>query len=177
MSRKKPPSVKEDVTCNLIPMIDIMFLLLLFFMLSADMTQREFEDIVLPSADQVQEQPEEKGESSTVTINVFHRQAGAGFACPVYEHGGACRDRAHWLYAMRSQEFTIDTIKDQLQMEAQESLEPEVDPVTGKRMSSRILIIRADRLAPYGDVQRVMQYCGEVGLYKIEVAASNPLNV
>ena len=32
MARRKAPSVKEDVTCNLIPMVDIMFLLLLFFL-------------------------------------------------------------------------------------------------------------------------------------------------
>ena len=176
MSRRKPPQVKEDVTCNLIPMIDIMFLLLLFFMLSADMTQREFEDIVLPSADQVQEAEEEKGESSTVTVNIFHRPESAGFSCVAYRGGGVCREREHWLIAMRSREFSIDTVKDQLKEEAEASLEPDVDPVTNKRMSSRIIIIRADRLAPYGDVQKVMQYCGEVGLYKIEDAASNPLN-
>src|SRR5262245_20932477 len=147
MSRKKPPSVKEDVTCNLIPMIDIMFLLLLFFMLSADMTQREFEDIVLPSADQVQESPKEKGENTSVTVNIFHQRESATFTCPVYLHGGVCRDRSHWLFAMRSQEFTYDTLKDQLQMESQADLESDVDPVTNKRMSARTLIIRADRLA------------------------------
>ncbi len=177
MSRRQPPQVKEDVTCNLIPMIDIMFLLLLFFMLSADMTQREFEDIVLPSADQVQESEKEKGESSTVTVNIFHRPESGTFTCPVYSHNGTCRDKTHWLYAMRSQEYTAETLKDQLKQEADAALEPEVDPATNRRMSSRILIIRADRLAPYGDIQKVMQYCGEVGLYKIEVAVANPLNV
>ena len=40
MSRFKAQEVEEQVACNLIPMIDIMFLLLLFFMLSAEMTQR-----------------------------------------------------------------------------------------------------------------------------------------
>ena len=49
MSRKRSkPSVKEDVTCNLIPMVDIMFLLLLFFILGADMSQREQADLILP---------------------------------------------------------------------------------------------------------------------------------
>ena len=53
MARKHGPSVKEDVTANLIPMIDIMFLLLLFFMLGADMSQRELAELVLPLADTV----------------------------------------------------------------------------------------------------------------------------
>jgi biopolymer transport protein ExbD len=177
MSRKKPPQVKEDVTCNLIPMIDIMFLLLLFFMLSADMTQREFEDVVLPSADQVQEADEKKtaGEVLT-TLNIFHRPDSATFTCPLFAHGSLCRDQAHWLIGVRSQEFTRDTIRDQIKVEAEESLEPDVDPATNKRMSARKVIIRADQMAPYGDVQKVMQYCGEFGIYKIEVAAAAPIS-
>ena len=56
MPRKKQrPSVKEDVTCNLIPMVDIMFLLLLFFILGADMSQREQADLVLPEASEIKE--------------------------------------------------------------------------------------------------------------------------
>ena len=47
--------VEETVACNLIPMIDIMFLLLLFFMLSADMTTRVAEDIKIPRADMIKE--------------------------------------------------------------------------------------------------------------------------
>ena len=176
MSRRKPPGVKEDVTCNLIPMIDIMFLLLLFFMLSADMTQREFEDVVLPSADQVEEAVKEKetGEETT-TVNIFHRPDSATFTCPLYSHGSLCRDQEHWIIGVRSQEFTRDTIRAQLQIEAEASLEPEPDPETNKRMSARKVIIRADHMAPYGDIQRVMQYCGEFGIYKIEVAAAAPI--
>ena len=48
----KVPETEESVGCNLIPMIDIMFLMLLFFMLGADMTQRELADVKLPKADQ-----------------------------------------------------------------------------------------------------------------------------
>ena len=44
MSRFKTADVEESVGCNLIPMIDIMFLLLLFFMLGADMSQRDLEE-------------------------------------------------------------------------------------------------------------------------------------
>ena len=40
-------------------MIDIMFLLLLFFMLGADMGQREKEELILPNADKIKD--EEKG--------------------------------------------------------------------------------------------------------------------
>jgi biopolymer transport protein ExbD len=174
MSRRKPPGVKEDVTCNLIPMIDIMFLLLLFFMLSADMTQREFEDVVLPVADKVQEAATERNGEEMTTVNIYHRPDSATFTCPLYAHGQICRDPSHWLIGVRSQEFTSETIRDQLRVEAEASLEAEVDPVTNKRMSARKIIIRADHMAPYGDVQKILQYCGEFGIYKIEVAAAAP---
>src|SRR5215510_5958925 len=101
MSRFKSMDVEENVQCNLIPMIDIMFLLLLFFMLSADMTQREFEDIVLPKADQVKEDDNKKGEELFTTLNIFHRPDGSDFSCPLYAHGAICRDPSHWMIALR----------------------------------------------------------------------------
>ena len=69
MSRFKSVDVEENVACNLIPMIDIMFLLLLFFMLSADMTQRVDEDMTLPVASKAKED-EKKGNSDTTTLNL-----------------------------------------------------------------------------------------------------------
>ena len=174
MSRRKPPSVKEDVTCNLIPMIDIMFLLLLFFMLSADMSQREFEDVILPQADQVKEDDAKKNENALTTINVFHRQDSDTFSCPLYAHGATCRDASHWLLSLSGHDYTRATIRDQLKTLADLDLEPEIDPAAGKQLSARQVMIRADRQAPYGDVQALIQICGEVGIYKIEVAAAAP---
>jgi hypothetical protein len=69
MSRFKAADAEENVACNLIPMIDIMFLLLLFFMLSADMTTRVAEDMLLPVADQVKEDAK-KGENPSTTLNL-----------------------------------------------------------------------------------------------------------
>ena len=44
------PSSESEISPNLVPMIDIMFLLLLFFMLSADMSQHDQEELKLPQA-------------------------------------------------------------------------------------------------------------------------------
>lgn len=170
---KKPPQVKEDVTCNLVPMIDIMFLLLLFFMLSADMTQRQFEDVVLPSASMVQTGDDLLGNDQITTVNIFHRPEGGGFSCALYKNA-VCRDVEHWRYAVRSQEFSAQTIREQIRIEAEATMEQDIDPVVKKRMSARKVLIRADSGAPYGDIQRVMLICGEVGVYKIEVAAAEP---
>jgi biopolymer transport protein ExbD len=175
MRRKNKIQVKEDVTCNLIPMVDIMFLLLLFFILGADMTQREQAELVLPTASEIKES--EKVRSATeplTTVNIQHRQESGGFQCPVNKAGGFCRDQEHWLYVIRAKEYPHASLKDQLKIEADESLEPDIDPQAGVRLSARKVIIRADRTAPYGDIQKVIETCGQVGIYKIEVGAAVP---
>lgn len=170
----KPPEVEENIGCNLIPMIDIMFLLLLFFMLSADMGQRDLEEVKLPPADQVQEDKKERGTEEQTTVNVFHRLTTGGFSCAVYGSGGDCRDDTHWLLAIRGKQFTSDTIRTQLQFEANLSLEDTVDPQAGRLLSRRKVMIRADQAAPYGYVQRLIEACSNAGIYMIEVGAAKP---
>jgi biopolymer transport protein ExbD len=174
MRKRKYPSLQEDVVCNLIPMVDIMFLLLLFFMLSADMTQRELEDLVLPQGDQVKEDPKEADKDPRTTINLFHRADSAAFNCPINKRGGVCREDEHWLIAIRSEEFTLETVKAKLKEVADESLEPEPDPIAKKQLSRRKVIIRGDKAAPYGHVQKLIEICGTSGIYKIEVGAALP---
>jgi biopolymer transport protein ExbD len=167
--------VQEDVVCNLIPMVDIMFLLLLFFMLSADMSQRELEDLVLPQGDQVKEQPKDKptNEKST-TINIFHRPDKGSFSCAVNKRNGICRDNEHWLIAIRSEEFTLDTIKAKLQELADDAREPDVDPEAKVRLSALVVSIRSDKAAPFGTVNKLIEMCSGVGIYKIEIGAAQP---
>lgn len=175
MARKKPTTVKEDVTCNLIPMVDIMFLLLLFFMLGADMSQREQAELVLPTASEIKEDDKEIDPNEPrTTVNIQHRQDSSAFSCPTNKAGGICRVDDHWGLVIRGKEYTKLTLKEQLQAEADESLEPDVDPLAGKRLSARKVIIRADRSAPYGDVNKVIEICSGVGIYKIEVGAAVP---
>ena len=174
MAGFKTPEVEENVGCNLIPMIDIMFLMLLFFMLSADMTQREMEDLVLPQGDQVKEDPKEADKDPRTTINLFHRADGGAFSCPINKRGGVCREDEHWLIAIRSEEFTLETVKAKLKEIADEVLEPEPDPIAKKQLSRRKVIIRGDKAAPYGHVQKLIEICGTSGIYKIEVGAALP---
>jgi len=174
MARKRAPQVKEDVTCNLIPMVDIMFLLLLFFILGADMSQREQADLVLPTASEIKEADKIKSEEPTTTVNVQHRPEGFGFDCPIYTHGGQCRDNEHWMFVIQGHDFTLDTIKDQLELVANASMQTVMDPDAGAFLSDRKIIIRADKAAPYGHVQRIIELCSTVKIYKIEVGAALP---
>jgi biopolymer transport protein ExbD len=154
MSRFKSVEVEENVACNLIPMIDIMFLMLLFFMLSADMSQREIEDVKLPVAEQVKEDPKKEGYETT-TVNVVGEQ-----------------DR--WFVKISGRAFTDwGELRTYLSELAQAS--PEPGSLPGSFYTSRAIMLRADAAAPYREVQRLIQLCSKVGFYKIEVGAAKPM--
>jgi hypothetical protein len=110
-NRFKGPDAEENVACNLIPMIDIMFLLLLF-MLGADMSARELEEVVLPKADQVADESKikQEGEGARTTVNIFHNHtppawpsaASRAAECAVTPQPLDDRDPRHY--------YTLDTI-------------------------------------------------------------------
>jgi len=163
MSRRKPPGVKEDVTCNLIPMIDIMFLLLLFFMLGADMGHRELESVVLPKADHVTKD-EFDDKEGRLTINAHHRE---NIPCSLHGSKQICRSDAHWEIAFRGKDCTDPDVLT-LALKGSVSGRPD-DPLESKRV-----MIRADAGAPYGLAQRAMNVCAKNGIYKVEVGAAKP---
>lgn len=167
MSKRKPPPVKEDISPNVVPMIDIMFLLLLFFMLGADMSQRESVEVKLPEADQI---ITAEGTDPETTVNVHHNTE---IPCNLYENGGVCREKGHWVITIRGNDFTYDTLKQQLKIEAEEFPEDEAMP-DGKHLSRKRILIRAEQSAPYGDVQKVIESAGAVGMYKVQVAGNKP---
>ena len=174
MAKRKAPTVKEDVQCNLIPMVDIMFLLLLFFILGADMSQREQADVILPQADMIQENKETSTEERTTTVNIQHRQESANFSCPLNKQGQVCREADHWLIVIRGREYAWENVEEQLKLEAQENMDSEKDPEANEFLSKLKVTIRADRTASYGDVQRLIQMCSAAKIFKIEVAAAKP---
>ena len=169
---KKGPSIQEDITPNLIPMIDIMFLLLLFFMLGADMSQRELETVTLPRADQIKEDTKEREKYGRTTINVRLRDESKPAAEWPREY---LQDEKNWVIAIRAHAFPdYAALKTQLEAEAQLDLQEQPDPIAKKRLSERFVQIRADGMAPYGVVQRIIDVASQVGLFKVEVAASRP---
>src|ERR1700741_604938 len=137
MAHKKPAVIEESISPNLIPMIDIMFLLLLFFMLGADMSQRELAgELILPEAAKVQIDTTRREDNTTINI---HHEAQDGSRCSMFANG-ICREDGHWQSSIRGRSFD----KDALAIEASLSMESEPDPVAKKFLSARNVLIRAD---------------------------------
>ena len=150
---RKPPAIDETVAPNLVPMIDIMFLLLLFFMLSADMSQREIEDVALPPAESAKD---DRGNDARVTVNIYHAY---DVRCAEAAAGHVCREERHWRLGIRGRDFADPAVlREWLQLETRPA-ECEVH-------------IRADLSAPYGLAQRVMHACVKVGISRIEVGVA-----
>ena len=165
---KKLPSIQETLAPNLIPMIDIMFLLLLFFMLGADMGQRELEEVSLPKAEQAKVEPKEKTDDR-LTINAHHR---LDVSCRPYSHQEVCRQDDHWKLAVKGHDCT-DPLKLAAVLQAETGASRKAD-VQGRTVSDRRVMIRADASAPYALAQRAMSVCAEQGIYRIEVGAAKP---
>ena len=169
MSKKTMAS--EHVNPNLIPMIDIMFLLLLFFMLGADMGQRELEEVMLPKALSMKEDKENKEkDKNKLTINVYHRYE---VKCQAYLKGAVCRDDAHWRTGIKGKDYSEpEKLGGYLKKEADATRGQ--DP-KNRQVSELKVQIRADASAPYGLAQRAMNTCAKAGIYKVEVGAARPV--
>ncbi len=164
--KRKKVEIQESVAPNLIPMVDIMFLLLLFLMLGADMGQREFEDVRLPVADAVKED-KDTDKNGVTTVNVYHKFDGR---CEAFETGGICTERAHWSIGVRGQDYTPTSIGTLIKNEADLGRRP------GELLSERKVMIRADQSALYEYVQKVIEACAISGLYKIEIGAAERMS-
>jgi biopolymer transport protein ExbD len=162
--KRSGPAIEEQITPNLIPMTDIMFLLLLFLMLGADMGQRQFEDVVLPVADAVKEDKDTDMFGGVTIVNVHHAFEGV---CKAYREGGICTERAHWSIGVRGVPYTPKSIGTLIKQEADISRDPK-----NPALSERRVMIRADQSALYEYVQKVIEACAQAGLYKIEIGAA-----
>ncbi|HZN57308.1 MAG TPA: biopolymer transporter ExbD [Planctomycetota bacterium] len=172
MGRRGTPRMEENVSPNLIPMIDIMFLMLLFFMLGADMGQRDIEDVALPLAMNVKEDKKAEGKTKDrLTVNILH-QLHSETDCVARLNGSACLNEKHWRIAVRGQDLTDPEKLNELLKE-----EADLRRGTGpdQKSSDRRVMVRADGGAPYGLVQDVMTACAQVGIYQVECGAARPV--
>jgi biopolymer transport protein ExbD len=170
----KQISADSQVAPNLVPMVDVMFLLLLFFMLVSDMSQRELEEVVLPIASSVKEDKATPQEQRLM-INVHHAEE----RCADYgEPGAICRVDDHWKIAIRGNNYNDpEALKSELLKQVEIEREKKGETVVAeagklKTPSELKVMIRADGASLYSHVQRAMNACGEAGIYKIEIGAA-----
>ncbi len=173
MSKHAPPAVEESVAVNVVPLVDIMFLLLLFLMVGGDMSHRESTEVQLPQADKAVDVNKDD-ETPYCVINIHPVRdptSDADRLTPTF------RAITNWQFAIAGIEYPdYFALLEQLKLVAERKREDVPLPGTNppRYLSAVLVTIRADKDAPYGMIQQAMQACAESTLYKIEVGASKP---
>jgi biopolymer transport protein ExbD len=171
MGKFSPPAVEESVSVNVVPLVDIMFLLLLFLMIGGDMSHRESTVLQLPQADKARESNPDLGDLRYCIVNIHTKHDSMDRSDPAY---GLVEN---WQYAIAGVEYPdYFALLDRLKVISQTKLEEKA--IEGSKpphyLSAVLVTIRADKDAPYKLVQDAMMACSQADLYKIEVGAAKP---
>ncbi len=140
----RPRDVGAKAEMNMTPMIDIVFQILIFFILVSDLQTKDFAQLALPMADQAK--PDVDPPKGRMTINV----------------------KEDGQIILRSVNITLDALGKRLKAEA------EVYRDRDKEKSDKPILIRADRDVEYSVVQDIMKTCVDSMVWKLSFAAAKP---
>ena len=142
--RFRDKSDPDELQINLTPLIDIVFLLLIFFMVSTTFTRESQLRIQLPEAQAEDVQPEQKVPQLVIEIS----------ALGVYAVKGPADENARQV---------LNTSADALQRVIRNSVE-------GQDREEVVVIVRADRKTPHEAVIRALSVARQMGLVRITFA-------
>ncbi len=158
--------VQQNVEMDMTPMIDCVFLLMIFFVLVIDLSQKNLEDLILPRA--VYQEPDEKPDPDRPIINVL--QDGTVVYNQVVK------------YSPKDDGKNYAKIKDLLKAireagVASNKLKLVDEVLPGGRTIKLIdnpILIRADKWTEWHYVGEIMKQCSqpEIAFWKVELAMS-----
>ncbi len=168
---KSSESGTEIPELNMTPMIDVVFQLLIFFMLVTNLESLDVEALVVPKAQKAQE--DKAVQKDRLVVSVAHDEK---IDCPDYSFyktdprfSRVCRKPGHWQLKYKKTPFTEEQLAARLRMAADEMRDP-----NDREISNRPLMIRADERAPWEQVQRILYICVKpdykVMIWKIELS-------
>ena len=157
---------ETEMEMDMTPMIDVVFLLIIFFMIITDMTQQDLEELVLPMAQFAREdKPDPLKYRPIINIQydgkiIIKREK---YYIPEEDDGKADP-------YIRVKEWLAKTAK---RMDHDYLVE---GATSGRKIPDDLLLIRADVSTPFKHIQKVMEFCGEAGveIWKVQLACSVP---
>ena len=147
-----------EMKMNMTPMIDVVFLLIIFFMIITDLTQQDLEDLKLPQARAaVEDKPDPKVVRPIINIPQSGR-----------------------MIVKRETKYDPEVDGDDMTgleryLADQASLMPKkFDKEVGVKLPDNPLMIRADMFTEFKYIQRIMEICGRKGIqiWKLELGAA-----
>jgi len=149
-----------DAEMDMTPMIDIVFQLIIFFMLITDMTQKDLELLYLPPARSASPDETDPKKIRPV-INIIS--------------DGTILVKREVLFDPENDDGYAELkqfLSDKARQMPKEPLN-EAQP-NGPQVPANALLIRADQSTPFKHIQKVMEICGLTGIqiWKIQLAAA-----
>jgi len=153
----------QEAELDMTPMIDVTFLLIIFFMVVSDMSALDVEEVALPYGDKAYK-PDftDTEENPTLIVNVV---GGAGRPGQVKIRGENYKTFDNTVGGMGLKEF--------LKLEAEAVGREPADPNNpGLKASKLRVYIRADKDLAFKYVQTIFDACSKNGIYKTALGAS-----
>jgi len=147
----------QPIEMDMTPMIDVVFQLIIFFVLITDMSQSDLEELKLPIAkNAVQDKPDPK--VVRPVLNVLP--------------DGTMITKRRELYDPENDDMI--EVERYLVDQANRMKPWKMDPDLGVALPDNPLLIRADKNTEFKYIQKIMEVCGKKGIqiWKLQLAAS-----
>ena len=158
--------VQEEIEMDMTPMIDCVFLLMIFFVLVIDLSQKNLEDLILPRAEFME--PDESPPEGRPIINILQNgtviYGGEVYFDPTKD-GKDYKKIADLLLNIR---------RDGIAKETLHLVDKDIGGATAKVIDDPILI-RADKWTEWHFVGEVMKQCSQpqIAFWKVQLALSD----
>lgn len=177
--RSSGPATEDSVYMNVIPMVDIMFLLLLFFMLTADFGSRELEKVKLAEGKTIKEDKQEEAKNR-LNVNVFHTittKDNGTVSCVDFDSEKPCQDIGHWNVAIRGRRYGSKQLEEWAKYQAKIHKKEKEKKTDAEAENPQVptdlrVMIRCDTRAPFKFPQLLMEKLATAGIYKLEYGAA-----
>jgi biopolymer transport protein ExbD len=148
MKLTKADNEPEPLEINMTPMIDVVFLLIVFFMIVVDLTQQDLVILQLPKSEMGE--PDKKPEKNRITVNITWDKETLSSEIWVKRNTYTLDELKTWMYPIARSKINKKT-----------------------KFSEIPILIRCDKDAPFRMVQQVMQICADkdIQIYKVLLAA------
>lgn len=178
----KKVQLLENVGFDMTPMIDCVFQLIIFFMLTIDFANTQLERVQLPKA--VTSMEDKNPPEKRLMINLAHLMPeGETGDCKdlKYDNDGnltrPCGNEKHWKIKVAGESYEPAQLEAYLTkqgglVEGRDPPDPSNPNVLG--LSRRFLMIRSDAGATYQMLEKVFAACARARIWKIELGASKP---
>ncbi len=154
---------ETDMEMDMTPMIDVVFLLIIFFMIITDMTQQDLEDVDLPVAEHAQPDKPDPKEWRPI-INVPH------------DGDMIIKKKTYFDPDVNTGPDKWNDLDVWLKSAANRMKKEPIAPGSSKMIPDEPVLIRADQSTPFKYVQYIMERCGQEGtqIWKLQLAVSTP---